>query len=67
MYHRRCGAPARGARPAPAGDFFDVPSKRAAQDTCFGVVDSSTYEQIHSHDTEKAVIQVGQVSRVKSS
>eukprot|EP00752_Nemacystus_decipiens_P017886 g16035.t1 len=45
-------------RPAPAGEFFDVPSKRAAQDTCFGVLDSSTYEQIHSHDTEKAVIQL---------
>lgn len=32
--------------------------KRTAQDTCFGVLDSSTYEQIHSYDTEKAVIQV---------
>ncbi|CAM9975755.1 unnamed protein product [Ectocarpus sp. 12 AP-2014] len=45
-------------KPAPAGDFFDLPQKRAAQDTCFGVLDSSTYDQIHSHDTEKAVIQL---------
>lgn len=37
---------------------MELPQKRTAQDTCFGVLDSSTYEQIHSHDTEKAVIQV---------
>lgn len=49
-----------GTRPALAGDFLDMPPKRAAQDTCFGVLDSSTYEPIHSHDTERAVIQVSQ-------
>lgn len=40
-----------------------MPQKRAAQDTCFGVLDSSTYDQIHSHDTEKAIIQVGRSVR----
>ena len=38
----------RRGRPFSGGDF----------DTCFGVLDASSYEQIHSHDTEKAILQV---------
>lgn len=42
---------------------MDIPHKRSAQDTCFSVLDASNYDQIHSHDTDRAIVQVSDAVR----